>query len=82
MSAPASAYFESCVEQINQLKKTKALRTIYNELTKNGSEVFTDGDYIVVVEAYADFSCLLVSLLFEPKDFSQRKFLKKVTINK
>ena len=82
MSAPASTYFDTCVQNILEKRETKALRTIYNELTKNGSEVFTDGDYIVVVEAYADFSCLLVSLLFEPKDFSQRKFLKKVTINK
>lgn len=82
MSAPASTYFESCLEQINQLKKTKALRTIYNQLTNDGVVVFTDGDYHVLVEARCDFSCLYVSLWFEPKDFSQRKCLKEVTIGK
>ena len=80
--ALASDWFENYVGLINKQKTTKALRTIYNQLTKNGIEVFKIDDYQVVIEAHYNFSCLYVSLWFEPQDFSQRKCLKNLQITK
>lgn len=78
----AEEKYQEFVSLINSMKQTKALRTIFNSITKNGVQVFTIDDYEVLIEPHYDYSCLYVSLLFEPQDFSQRKCLKSVSINK
>lgn len=81
MSVVASEYFKTSIESIFEKKKTKALRTIYNEMTKNGNE-FIDGEYVVAIEARHDYEELYVSQWFEPNDFSQRKCLTSIIIPK
>jgi hypothetical protein len=83
MSVLASEHFKTIVDTIFEKKRTKALRTIYNELTKkNGVEVFSSDDHVVVIEAHHNYEELYVSEWFEPTDFSQRRCLNSVIIPK
>lgn len=80
--ALAEKKMEEVVHTINGLKAKKSLKTIYNNLTKNGVEVFVDGDYVVYIDAHYLFEWLCVQLWYEPQDFSQRKIVKEVEISR
>ena len=80
MPSPSEEKFNEYFFLINEMKKKKSLRTIYNQITKHGVEIFIDGDYRVLLEAHYLFENLYLSLWYEPEDFSQSRRISKFVI--
>jgi hypothetical protein len=50
-------------------------RLYYNTKCANGIELFTCGDFQVVLESHYAYEELYLSIWYEPQDFSQRQQL-------
>jgi hypothetical protein len=74
--------YQSVLTYISDKKKTSSLRTIYNNLTKNGIEILVTGDYRVVLEAHHLYEWLELSIWYEPACFTSRGKIESIIIKK
>lgn len=83
MPRPIEEMFNFYLSRIYELQRDRTtLKNIYVRLTMYSNELFRDGDYYVFLEAHYDFSRLYLSMWYEPEDWSERKCLNEVEINR